>query len=152
MWASFQSRIVAKLRAEMTAGVKVNTAAEVADVTDKAQLAPGVIVIYGGATMSDEPGGANSPVAQMQMEFFVCALARNMRGSGTTDAAAASELCDEIIGALLGFDLGITPEKPKGTGHFLRLGQPLPPQYDGGYCMAPLSFSVRRTVRSNTVT
>lgn len=154
MWAELQTRIVAKLRADLPADVKINTAADVAQVTDKAQLTPGVIVVYAGFSKADEPANADSKRALVQMQFFVVALARIARGSGTTDAAAeaASELCDEIIGSLLGYDLSITDENKRGSGHFCRLESPLPPEYDGGYCMAPLAFSVRKTVKSNTVT
>jgi hypothetical protein len=153
LWATFQTAIVTKLRLELPEGTHVNTAADVASVTDAAQITPGVIVIYGGAAFTDEPA-PGSTKAQIQMEFIVVSHARIARGSGATDAAAeaASELCDEVIGALLGWDIALTAENKKGSGQVLRLSQPLPPVYDGGYCMAPLAFSVRRTVKSKYVT
>ena len=154
MWAELQTRIVEKLRADLPAGVKINTAADIAGVTDRAQLAPGAIVIYAGFTKADESGGPAAVKARVQLNFFVCAsgadrarAGNDRRGGGSGERALRSDYRFAI-----GYDLGITPATPRGASQFIRLESPLPPEYDGGYCMAPLAFSVLKTVKSNTVT
>ena len=105
------------------------------------QRAPAVWVIYDGYT-----AGASIPnqptIHQIVQEWAIVIQTRSARGNGSTDAARdeASDLCDTVIGALLGYSLG--------AGKPLHLREAAGPEYDAGYCFVPLAFSSAATFRA----
>lgn len=138
-FAEVEQAIIDRLIEKMPAGTTVLPMRELERVPENRQKAPAVFVIFDGYSV----GEAIVPTGQIQrvtMEWYVVAVAKSARGNGNTDAArdAASALCEGILQALLGYDVG----KPSGEGgKFLRLSDAPGPEYDGGYCHVPLAFT-----------
>lgn len=138
-FAEVEQAIVNRLIARMPAGTTVLPMRELERVPEYRQKAPAVFVIFDGYSV----GEAIVPTGQIQrvtMEWYVVAVAKSAKGNGNTDAArdAASALCEQVLQALLGYDVG----KDAGEGgKFLRLSDAPGPEYDGGYCHVPLAFT-----------
>lgn len=137
-----ESAIVSRLQSKLGAGVrKVYTAAEVAQVEERSQVAPSVAVIYNGMTPTQEVGGGL--VQEVALQFLAVVTVRNARGSGTQEGARedAAELVDAVLEALLGF-------RPLTNCGPLKLEQaPGAGFTDAGFAYYPLAFEIRRSYR-----
>lgn len=140
MFAETETKIIERLQARLSADVSVMPVREIEKVPELRQKAPAVFVIYDGYNpAADIP---NVPhVQQVRQDWFVVIAARSAKGSGDVSSArdAADALCDQVLTALLGYNVG--------GGKYLRL-EPAPgPEYDGGYCHIPLAFSCAATFK-----
>ena len=141
MFATQEQAIIDRLLAKLPPTVHVAAVRDIEAVPQLRQRAPAAWVVYDGYRIGDRiPPG--SKVQQVEQDWFVVVAAKSARGNGDTTAARdeASTLCEQVLGALLGFDL-------TGRGHYLRLQEAPGPEYDGGYCHVPLAFSCAATFR-----
>jgi hypothetical protein len=140
MFGDTEQRIIDRLRERLPASVHVAPLREIERVPEMRQRAPAVWVIHDGYTVGERI--PNAPhVQQIRQEWFVVVAAKSAKGSGDVNAARdqASELAQAVLEALLGFHLG--------GGKYLQLGDAPGPEYDGGYCHVPLSFSNAATFK-----
>jgi hypothetical protein len=102
--------------------------------------APAVWVVYDGYAPADSNPNVRH-VQQVSMDWLVVVAAKSARGAGRVDDARdqASDLCSQVLGALLGYNLA--------GGRYLRLQDAPGPEYDGGYCHVPLAFSCAATFK-----
>lgn len=140
MYGTQEQRIIERLRSALGSAVHVDALRELERVPQLRQRAPAVWVIYDGY----RPGAdiANVPhVQQVVQEWFIVVAARSARGNGEVDDARdqAATICEQVIEALLGFDLG--------SGKRLRLAEAPGPEYDSGYCHVPLAFTCAATFK-----
>lgn len=141
MFAAAEKKILARLRERLPPTVYVGAIQDQDGAKELRQRAPAVWVIYDGYT-----AGASIPnqptIHQIVQEWAIVIQTRSARGNGSTDAARdeASDLCDTVIGALLGYSLG--------AGKPLHLREAAGPEYDAGYCFVPLAFSSAATFRA----
>lgn len=138
-FAEVEQAIIDRLIAKLPAGTTVAAVRELERVPELRQKTPAVWVIFDGYSVGESIGPTGN-IQRVTMEWYVVAAARSARGNGDTDAArdAASALCEQVLVALLGYDVG----QPSGQGgKFLRLSDAPGPEYDGGYCHVPLAFT-----------
>ena len=78
---------------------------------------------------------------QIILDWYVVVAAKSARGNGNGNDARdqAGALAQQVVEALLGFNMG--------GGKYLRLGEAPGPEYDAGYCFLPLAFSCAATFR-----
>lgn len=141
MFAEVEQKILERLR-ERLPGITVEPLRELERVPEMRQKAPAVWVIYDGFTVGNS--SPNVPgVQQIVQEWYVVVAAKSARGNGDTTAASdqASELCGQVLAALLGYHLG--------GGRYLRLSDAPGPEYDAGYCHVPLAFSNAATFKGS---
>ena len=141
MFADAEQKIIDRLRDRLGEGVAVHTLDEIERAQQLRQRAPAVFVVYDGYTIGEAVG--NGAVQAITQDWIVVCAAKSAAGAGNSDAAkaAASQLCAQVLNALLGFNLG--------GGNFLKLADAPGPEYDGGYCHVPLAFQSRATFRGD---
>jgi hypothetical protein len=140
MFADFEDKILARLRAKLDPGVHVGPERDLERVPSLRQKAPAVWVVYNGFTIGSRI--ENVPqVANIVQQWYVVITTKSAKGNGAVESARyeAGLLCEQVIAALLGFDMG--------RGHRLRLEEAPGAQYDAGYCQVPLAFSNAATFR-----
>lgn len=140
MYAEAEKQIIERLRATLPGTVYVDAVHDSDTAKDQRQRAPAVWVIYDGYTKGQSVPN-NPGVQQIIQEWAVVIQTRSARGNGATGAARdeASALAEQVIQALLGFDLG--------RGKRLHLEEAAGPEYDAGYCFLPLAFAHATTFR-----
>jgi len=140
MWATQEAQIIARLQQVLGAGVHVGAVRDLERVPQLRQRAPAAWVVYDGYTPAAVIG--NGSPQQITQDWFVVITAKSARGAGDEAAARdeAAALCEQVLGALLGFHLG--------GGKFLRLAPAPGPEYDGGYCHVPLAFQSSATFKA----
>ncbi|MGD9599931.1 MAG: hypothetical protein AB7P94_16835 [Steroidobacteraceae bacterium] len=138
-FAEVEQAIIDRLIAKMPAGTAVLPVRELERVPELRQKAPAVFVVFDGYSVG-ESIGPTGQIQRVTMEWYVVAMAKSARGNGNTDAARdeASALCEQVLQALLGFDVGSASGQ---GGKFLRLSDAPGPEYDGGMCYVPLAFT-----------
>lgn len=140
MYAATEQRIVDRLRAKLGT-TPAHVLAELERVPELRQKAPAVFVIYDGYTVGDrvEPGHVQS----ITQDWYVVCATKSAKGAGDTSAArdAASDLCSQVLAALLGY--------PLGGGAYMKLADAPGPEYDGGFCYVPLAFTTRATFKGD---
>ncbi len=132
MFASVEQIIIDRLRTRLP-DATVEPLRELERVPELRQKAPAVFVIYDGYTVGDVI--ANGAVQNIVQNWYVVIAAKSAKGNGNVSAARdqAAEMCEQVLGALLGFHLG--------GGRYLRLAEAPGPEYDAGYCHVPLAFT-----------
>lgn len=132
MFADIEQAILDRLRAKLPATVHVAPERDIKTASEARQKAPAVWVISNGYSVGDRI--APGVVQQIRQEWLVVIATRSAKGAGGVAAARndASELCESVLSALLGFHLG--------GGRYLQLQDAGGPEYDGGYCEVPLAF------------
>lgn len=140
MFAAKEAAIIAQLKAVLPAGTHVASLDDLERVPELRQRAPAAWVIYDGYSVAQRIKGVGH-VVQIRQEWYVVVATKSARGSGGVEAARseASDLCDLVITALAGFDLG--------AGNHLQVEDAPGPEYDGGYCHVPLAFSNAATFK-----
>jgi len=139
MFADIEQKIIERLRAVLPADVHVGPYRDMESIKANRNKAPAAWVIHDGYTTGDTV--APGTIQQVRQEWFVVVVAKSSRGNGDVEAARdqADELCDAVLGGLLGYHLG--------GGKYLRLMDAPGPEYDGGYCHVPLAFSNAATFK-----
>jgi len=142
MFATVEQSILARLR-EKLPGITVEPLRELERVPELRQKAPAVFVIYDGYNVGDSIA-PNGSIQRIVQDWYVVVATKSAKGNGKVDAARdqASELCEKVLGALLGYDLG--------GGRYLRLSDAPGPEYDAGYCHVPLAFSNAATFKGQS--
>lgn len=139
MFAANESAIIARLQAVLGPTVHVGALRDLERVKELRQKAPACWVIYDGYN----PGEYVPPgtIQQVVQDWFVVVATRSARGNGEVDDARDqnSALCDQVLGALLGYHLG--------GGKYLRLAPAPGPEYDAGYVHTPLAFQSSATFK-----
>ncbi len=132
MFSTVEQVIIDRLKSKLPE-VTVEPLRELERVPELRQKAPAVFVIYDGYTVGEAI--ANGAVQKITQEWYVVIATKSAKGNGNVSAARdqAAELCEQVLGALLGFNLG--------GGRYLRLADAPGPEYDGGYCHVPLAFT-----------
>lgn len=143
MFATVETAIINRLREKLGAGVTVEPMRELERVPELRKKAPAVFVIYDGYRVG-ETIGPTGQVQQVVHEWYVVCVGQSAKGNGNTDAARdiAAGLCDQVLQALLGYDVG--------GGKHLRLSDAPGPEYDGGYCHVPLAFTNKATFKGQS--
>lgn len=143
MFAAAEQAILTRLREKMPAGTTIEPLRELERVPELRQKAPAVFVIYDGYNVGESilPTGGIQRITQ---DWYVVVATKSAKGNGNVAAARdqASDLCEKVLEALLGFDLG--------GGRYLRLSDAPGPEYDGGYCHVPLAFSNAATFKGQS--
>ncbi len=132
MFATVEQVIIDRLKAKLP-GITIEPLRELERVPELRQKAPAVFVIYDGYTVGEAI--ANGVIQNITQEWYVVIATKSAKGNGNVSAARdqAAELCDQVLGSLLGFHLG--------GGRYLRLADAPGPEYDAGYCHVPLAFT-----------
>lgn len=142
MYAKKEAVILERLRATLPQDVHVGPIRDIERIPDYRNKAPACWVVYDGYTVGARIPNVESRV-QIVQQWFVVIATKSAKGQGDVEAARdeAGELCDTVIGALLGFHMG--------GGSYLRLEEAPGPEYDAGYCHVPLAFSNPATFKSS---
>lgn len=140
MFEPIEALIVERLKAKVP-GVTVATLDDVTRVPELRQKAPLVAVIYDGYEARQDQ--ANGMIAEIEQTWLVVCAAKTARGAGLPMDARneAGGIAQLVLRALLGFRVG--------PARFVRLSEAPGPEYDGGFCYLPLSFSVRATLKGD---
>lgn len=138
MFHTVEQIILDRLRAVLP-GITVEPLRELERVPELRNKAPAVFVIYDGYGVGQAV--ANGAVQGITQDWYVVVATKSAKGNGDSNVARdqASELCEKVLGALLGYHLG--------GGKYLRLSDAPGPEYDGGYCHVPLAFSNSATFK-----
>lgn len=140
MFGEIEQKIIERLKQRLPEDVHVAPLRELERVPELRQKAPAVWVIHDGYTAGERL--PNLPhVQQIRQEWFVVVAAKSAKRNGDQGDARdqASELCEIVLGALLGFHLG--------SGKYLQLADAPGPEYDAGYCHVPLAFTNAATFK-----
>lgn len=132
-WMALEPHLVELLKAavrDMRPAVHVLTAAELADVKERAQLTPAVHVIYGGYRITD---GART-AWELEHTWFAVAAVRNVADARSGQAARlkAGTLAARVLEALA------SAEVP-GATRPLEPATPPSARYAGGYQYIPVA-------------
>lgn len=130
---SLEAALVERLAATLPSAVQVLTAADLAGVAEGSQPTPAVHVVYdSGAIKQRTPDGRAAKVEQL---WYVVIAVRNVRGvrSGSDARFEASALADQVLAALMGWQVAATQQPLMLSG--------LPKtQYSAGFMYLPLAF------------
>ena len=134
MFAKAEAAILARLKAQLPGDVHVGPLRDLEMVAQYRQKAPAVWLIYDGYEAGERIAPLNY-VQKVTQQWYAVIATKSAKGSGTVTEAQdqASELCELVLAALLGFQVS--------PGAHLRLEDAPGPEYDAGYCHVPIAFS-----------
>lgn len=142
-WLALEPLLVARIRESMDGLVParhVQTASELAGVTERAQVSPAVHVLYRGSTIVQETG--NGLIAEILQSWITVVAVRNVAGilDGEAARADAGALLTVLFEALAGW-------KP-GTGFRTLIPVDAPASgYTKGFGYHPLQWTTRIQMR-----
>lgn len=138
---AIELRLVEMLKAavaDMSPAVQVLTTADLQDVTEKAQIAPAVHLIYGGHKVVEDQRVA----LRLEHTWYVVAAVRNVAAARSGQAARrdAGRLVTRVMGALLGASV-------QGATRALEFVTPPKPRYVAGFQYIPSAVVVETVFR-----
>jgi hypothetical protein len=141
-WLGLEALLLAHLRESLPKTVKVLSASDLAGVKEAGQQTPSVQIYHRGyRPVEFQAAGA---IQRVEQTWLAVVVVRNAAGQkdGAATRGAASEHCDAVLKALLGW-------KPSKTYSALQLasGAPPPAWSPGGFGYYPLAFSTSFSIK-----
>lgn len=134
-----------RLAAYMPPGVRVLTAPDIIWMTEGAQLAPGVYLLYDGYDVVEvAPGGDPTRVV---VTWITWVSVRNVRA--ITSGAPAREEATPIIDAIY---LALAGWKPPGASKPMQLYEAPAPVYTAGHLHIPLGWRLEQVLANPSIT
>ena len=141
-WLGLEPLLLEHLRRALPKAVKVVSARDLAGVKEAAQNTPSVQIYHRGYRPLDEQ--AAGALQRVEQTWLAVVVVRNAAGQkdGTATRADASDHCDAVLTALLGW-------KPDKSYSALRLasGAPPPAWSPGGFGYYPLAFTTNFSMK-----
>jgi len=129
-------------RYQQRVSARIYSSDELAQIEEKAQVAPSVHVIYDGWAPTNEVGQGSVQEIEHRWLAVVCVRSSSQRNQSAGKRQKASEIIDEVIRASIGWRPG------QGYKPLRFADSPKPAYSDAGFAYFPLAFATRTQHRA----